>query len=228
MSELIANHRPTPGQTTSKEVGMRAYVKWLAACWTSSVGSIIALGWTGLHPDRHPLVFAWSVSWFIAAAVAGLTRNVFLRMDPQRFALARWERESRAYERFGLAGFCWLLKHTPFGWLNPILRMRAFGRCAIQELLREMNFAEGAHWLGGLITIGLGIGCFIAGHQAVGLSFAVVLVPTHVYPVMLQRANRARILRLCARQSRMTGLEVIRPTLPSDQPPAGLAGSRSP
>jgi hypothetical protein len=136
MSELSANSRPAPDQITSKEVGTRAYMKWLAVCWTSSVVSIIALGWTGLYPDRHPLVFAWSVSWFIAAAVAGFTRNAFLRMDPQRFGLARWEREGRAYERIGVDAFCWLLMHTPFGWLNPMLRMRTFGKAALPELLR--------------------------------------------------------------------------------------------
>jgi hypothetical protein len=196
------------------------HVQWLAVCWILSVGSIIALGWTGLHPDRHPLGFACSVSWFIAAAVAGFTRNAFLRMNPQWFGLARWEQESRAYERAGVAAFCWLLMHTPLGWLNPMLRMRTCGRAGIQELLKEMNFAEGAHWIGGLITMGLGIGYFIDGHKAVGLSFALVLVAAHLYPVMLQRANRARILRLCERQERLNKAwsqrkAVVAPGLPS-------------
>jgi hypothetical protein len=175
----------------------------MATCWTLSVGSIIGLSWTGLHPDEHPMVFAFSVSWFVAVAVAGFTRNAFFRMDPQRFGPARWEREGRVYECVGVAGFRSLLRHTPLGWLNPMLRMKTLRPSAMPELLREMNFAEGAHWIGGLITLGLGIGYLCAGHRAVGLSFALVLVTVHVYPVMLQRTNRARVLRLCERQNRL-------------------------
>lgn len=207
-----------PERINSRGVGATAYAKWIAACSTLSVASIIGLAWTGLHPDGHPLIFAFSVSWLAATAVAGFTRPTFLRMDPQRFRLARWEHEGRLYRRLGVTRFSRLLTHTPLGWLNPMLRVRAFGRSQIQLLLREMNFAEGAHWIGGLLTLGLVIGYSIAGHQAVALSFAVVLVSAHLYPVMLQRSNRTRILRLCERQDRLNS--------PSSRPKAACVPRR--
>jgi hypothetical protein len=74
-------------------------------------------------------------------------------MDPMRIRFARWEREGRVYYKVGVTAFRWLLLHTPLGWLDPKLKID-FHRSCIERLLREMNFAEGSHWIGGVITLG--------------------------------------------------------------------------
>jgi hypothetical protein len=73
-----------------------------------------------------------------------------MRMDPKRFRLARWERQGRIYDVAGVAAVCWLLRHTSLGWLNPWLKLTS-SRSGLDRLLREMNYAEGAHLIGGLV-----------------------------------------------------------------------------
>lgn len=92
------------------------------------------------HPEKRPVLFAFSVSWGILVVVAAITRNALLNMDPKQFRFAHLEQEGRIYERFGVAIFGWLLRRTPLGWLNPGVRL-ASHRCGIDSLFREMNYA---------------------------------------------------------------------------------------
>jgi hypothetical protein len=192
-----------------KDVGAQAYARWLVVHWVSLIGATGGFALTTNRPDSYPVVFALSVSWAIALAVAGTTRNAFLKIDPERFRLAKWEREGRVYSLVGVGGFCWLLRHTPLGWLNPWLRMTSH-RSGIERLMREMNYAEGAHLVGGVITLGFAVGYVVAGHVAVGRTFALLTIVLHVYPVMVQRWNRGRILRVTGRLARLRN----RPTGP--------------
>jgi hypothetical protein len=182
--------------SSMKELGAAAYAKWLVVFWLGSVGCAWGLYLTIRHPDRHPLVFALSLSWMMVVVVAGSTRDLFLRMDPRRGCrFARREREGRVYRLLGAGAFCWLLNHTPLGWLNPRLKLTS-RRSGLELLLREMNYAEGAHVIGGLITLGLACGCVASGHISIGLAFAFLSVLCHIYPVMAQRWNRGRVLRI--------------------------------
>jgi hypothetical protein len=181
-----------------KELGAQVYARWLLVFCVLSAGAVSGFGCTMTRPENHPLVFAFSLSWVILVVVAAVTRDAFLRMDPKRFRFARWEREGRVYHRVGAAVFCWLLRHTPLGWLNPRLKLTSH-RSGIERLLREMNFAEGAHLVGGVVTLGFAIGYAAVGHTVLGLSFALLTIPFHVYPVMVQRWNRGRVLRVIRR-----------------------------
>jgi hypothetical protein len=181
-----------------KELGAQAYIRWLSFTLILSALSIAGLISTISRPDSHPVVLAFSVSWIISFAVPAVTRDAFLKVDPKRFHFARWEREGRVYGRVGITAYCWLLLHTPLGWLAPTLKLSSH-RSGFDRLLREMNFAEGAHLIGGALTLGFTLGYAATGHTAVGLSFAILTMLMHAYPVMLQRWNRGRILRLMSR-----------------------------
>ena len=181
-----------------RDLGPTAYTKWLVAFWVPSAVAIVGLVSTTSHPEKHPGLFAFSVSWVIIVVVAAITRDPLLKVDPKRFRFAHWEHEGRVYERFGVAALGWLLVHTPLGWLNPRVRP-ASHRPGIDGLLREINYAEGAHLVGGVVTLGLAVRYAVAGSMAVGASFAVIGILSHVYPVMLQRRNRGRVLRLVRR-----------------------------
>lgn len=191
------------------ELGAQTYAKWLSACWITSVASIAGFCWTVSHPDGHPLVFAFSVSWGIALVVAAVTRDAFLRMDPRRFGFARWEREGRIYRRMGIVAFGWLLQHSALGWLNPNLKLTC-RRSGLERLLREMAYAEGAHWIGGVVTVGIGIRYFAAGHTSIAVCLVTLTIFFHAYPVMLQRWNRGRVLRLIRRQDTHAKAPVVR------------------
>jgi hypothetical protein len=182
-----------------KEIGVRAYTKWLSIAMTLSVVSLAGLVLTISRPDSHPVVVAFSVSWIIVLIVTGVTRDAFVKMDPKRFHFARWEREGQVYGRFGIGAFSWLLLHSPLGWLDPWLKLGS-RRSELERLLREVNFAEGTHLLGGVWTLLIAFGYAAAGHAVVGLSFAILIIPLHIYPWMLQRWNRGRILRVMRRR----------------------------
>lgn len=182
----------------------KVQTKWLVMFWLLSVGTFTGLIWTSFCPDQHPLIFALSVSWIIAMLVSAVTRRFFMELDPWRFGLWRWEREGKIYDRFGLRTFRWLLKHTPLGWLNPWLRLTSC-RSGLERLLREITYAEGAHWVGGAATLGLAAACIFWGHVIVGLFLAAGTIPFHIYPVMLQRWNRGRVLRVSRRLNAFAG-----------------------
>lgn len=181
-----------------KEIGRQAYTKWLSITLILSVGSVAGLISTISRPDSHPVVLAFTMSWILVLLVSAVTRDALVKMDPKRFYFARWEREGLVYSRAGTVAFRWLLLHSPLGWLDPWLRSKSH-RSGLECLLREVNFAEGTHLVGGVLTLLLALGYAAAGHAGVGLAFTVLAVPIHVYPLMLQRWNRGRILRLMRR-----------------------------
>lgn len=194
--------RPLAEAGSAQGWDAQAYARWFAVFSLGSVCAASGFLWTVTRPDSHPLVFASALSWIITVVVAAATRTMFVRMDPRRFRFARWENEGRVYRMAGVEAFCWLLQHTPLGWLNPRLKLTC-RRSGIEPLLREMNFAEGAHWVGGVITLGVAGGYTAAGHRAVGLCCVLLTVLFHLYPVMAQRWNRGRALRIYARWKTM-------------------------
>jgi len=182
----------------------QTFVQWFSTCWLATVASLTGFCWTMTRPDSHPVVFAASVSWGVNLVVAAVMRDVLLRMDPRRFGYAVWEREGQVYRNAGVAAFRSLLRHTPLGWLNPLVRLAA-GRPDLDHLAREMVYAEGTHWIAGALTLILAIGYFVCGHATIAGCFAVLALPLHAYPVMLQRWNRGRVLRaMRRRQARAT------------------------
>ena len=158
------------------------------------IGMVIAIP----DVDRHPAVFAFSISWVIGGFVGAVTQKTLLQINSDRFHFARWERNGEVYRWVGVEAFCWILRRTPIGWLNPALKLNA-RKSGIENLLRQINFAEGAHIIGGAITLGCFIGYAFTGHVGVAGSFAVVTVLFHAYPIMVQRRNRGRIMRVIQR-----------------------------
>jgi hypothetical protein len=172
-----------------------AAAKYLVIFTTLMVVVGIGLVMTVLQPDRHPLVFAFSLTWLIMAFVAAVTSRIFVRLDPKRFRLARWEREGRIYDRVGLSAVRWVLRHTPLGWLNPNIKVRS-GGSDMDRLLRDMNAVEGVHILAAGMSLAAAAIYILAGQAAVGIWLVIFTILFNVYPVMLQRWNRGRILRL--------------------------------
>jgi hypothetical protein len=172
-----------------------AAAKYLVIFTALTVVVGIGLVMTVLQPDRHPLIFAFSLTWLIMAFVAAVTGRIFVRLDPERFRLARWECEGRIYDRVGLGAVRWVLRHTPLGWLNPNIKIRS-GGSDMDRLLRDMNAVEGVHILAAGISLAAAAIYFLAGQAVVGIWLVIFTILFNVYPVMLQRWNRGRILRL--------------------------------
>ena len=172
-----------------------ATAKYLVIFTALTVAVGIGLAMTVLRPDRHPLIFAFSLTWLIMAFVAAVTGWIFVRLDPERFRLAHREREGRIYDRVGLGAVRWVLRYTPLGWLNPNIKVRS-GRSDMDRLLRDMNAVEGVHILAAGISLAVAAFFTLAGQVVIGIWLVVLTILFNVYPVMLQRWNRGRIVRL--------------------------------
>lgn len=194
-------HERSNAEFDIRDVGAEAYGKWCLAFWAMSAAATGGVLWTASHPDNHPVVFTVSVTWFLGLFAGMLTRRALLRMDPKRFALSRWERDGRIYDHVGVGVFGWLFQHTPFGWLDPFLKVRS-GRSDMDRLLRELSFAEGSHLIQGVVSLSLALAFLAGGHAVVGLAFVVLSLPLHIYPIMLQRRSRGRVLRVMERDTR--------------------------
>lgn len=159
------------------------------------VGSGYGLAFAILGFYCNPAVLAMCLSWLIAFFTSALTSKIFFRLDLKRHRFLRWEHEGRIYERVGVRTFQWVVLHTPLGWLNPIVRRPG----DLDHLLRELSMAEGVHWVGGGVSLAFAAGFILAGYTFVGIWLVILSIPLHVYPVMLQRFNRGRVLRVLRR-----------------------------
>jgi hypothetical protein len=172
-----------------------ATAKYLVIFTALTVVVGIGLSMAVLQPDRHPMIFAFSLTWLIMALVAAMTGRIFARLNPKRFRLVRWEREGRIYDRVGLGAVRWVLQHTPLGWLNPNIKVRS-GWSDMDRLLRDMNAVEGVHIISAGVSLAVAALYIFAGQAILGIWLVILSILFNIYPVMLQRWNRGRILRL--------------------------------
>jgi hypothetical protein len=149
-------------------------------------------------PHGNPLVWAIAISWLIAITVAVLTSAILSKMNLRLFPLAGWENDGEVYDRRSIRAFRWVLLHSPLGWINPNLQVRA-SRSDCDRLLREMNAAEGVHWLTCVFAIILAISYLAGGHAVYGYVMLLIRIPFDLYPIMLQRWNRGRVCRVLSR-----------------------------
>jgi hypothetical protein len=120
---------------------------------------------------------------------------MLLRFEPKSLRFARWERNGRLYEWVGLGVFRWVLLHTPLRWLSEGTPLKP-GRSDLERLLRDLNAAEGLHAIAASVSLVVAAVYALTGHTTIAIWLVLVTIPFNVYPVMLQRWVRGRILRL--------------------------------
>jgi len=165
-----------------------------------TVGALYSIDGRVFRPHGNPLLYALAMSWLIAFAVA-LSASAFFRMNRTLFPLARWENDGEVYDRRSVRAFRWVLRQSPLGWINPNLHLSG-SRTDWDRLLREMNAAEGVHWITCVLASLLGVSYVVGGHAVYGYVILLVRIPFDLYPIMLQRRNRGRVNRLLRRQLR--------------------------
>ncbi len=159
-----------------------------------TVSALYALDRDFYPPHGNPLVYALAMSWLISFAVAMLTAAIFSAY-PKLFSLAGWENDGKVYDQMRVGAFRRILRHSPLGWINPNLHLSA-GRADCERLLKELSAAEGVHWLTFVASSILAIWCLADGYVVYGSVMLLVRIPFDLYPIMLQRRNRGRLLRL--------------------------------
>ena len=102
-------------------------------------------------------------------------------------------------DRTSIRAFRWVLLHSPLSWINPALHL-GVSRTDRERLLREMDVAEGTHWLTCFLSSILAISCLVGHYAVYGYVRLLVRVPLDLYPILLQRWNRGRLCRVLSRE----------------------------
>ena len=149
-------------------------------------------------PHGNPLVYSLAMSWLISMTIAVVSSAIFFKVNPALFCMAHWEKEGEIYELAGIRAFRWVLFHSPLGWINANFHLRG-SRVDCDRLLREMNSSEAVHWLTCIVSVMLAISNIVHGYVMYGYAMLLIRIPFDLYPIMLQRWNRGRVLRVLTR-----------------------------
>src|SRR5579863_2139754 len=186
-------------RTPQEEQGIRVMRSVLMiAIFTS--GSVYSIEGRAFPPHGNPLVYSIAVSWLISMTIAVVSSAIFFRVNPTLFSLAQWERQGEIYDRAGIRAFRWVLFHSPLGWINPNFHLR-ISRADCGRMLREMNTSESIHWLTCVVSVVLAISYLLHDHAVYGYVMLLVRIPFDLYPIMLHRWNRGRVLRVLERSA---------------------------
>ncbi|MDO3704966.1 hypothetical protein Q3W71_25190 [Micromonospora sp. C28SCA-DRY-2] len=143
----------------------------------------------------HFALMAWAAAWVEAARPA-------LRGDHWR--IRRWE--PALYRRLGVAAYRRLLRRL--GWERLMGHSFAGTRSALPALDLRTRRSEFGHSVLAVVALGLaGVAALLGAGPAAGW-LAGLTVPLHGYPILLQRALRARIRQVTAATEHRAGTGV--------------------
>jgi hypothetical protein len=128
-----------------------------------------------------------AVSW---VALAG--QFVFFDLGSRYYRIRPFEQQGHFYEQLGIGFFKILVGRGPWSHLNPTLRFS--GKLAhLTGLETEMRRAEGGHLVAFIMMVFATMFAAAQGWLDAAGWVTLFNVPFNLYPVMLQRCNRARI-----------------------------------
>jgi hypothetical protein len=141
-------------------------------------------------------VFAWVLHFVLMAWIAGLVDTARPELNGPWFTVREWE--PAVHRRLGAWAYMRLLRLV--GWERMTRRTSGFTgtRASLVALDRQTRTSEFGHLIIAVLVTALsvlaaGVGAWDAAAWLSGLT-----VVLHVYPIVLQRALRARIQRLRA------------------------------
>lgn len=164
---------------------------------TSFVAAELVLAWRFLGPHNGATAFLFC---FLPTSWAPcVKRAINIRLPSQLYNLQAWETNKRVYERLGIRTFRHMLRMPVIRSLNQDIP-RQFRERHYEEAEREMRFAEASHVLASIVAL-LAIAYALTQRwwDTAG-SLVVCNTIVNAYPVMLQRYNRGRLLRVMAMQ----------------------------
>jgi hypothetical protein len=144
-----------------------------------------------------------------AAVIYGLTMTLVRLMrhvvpfafPPGYYRLRPFEIDGRLYRRLGVVTFKWLLFKSRVELLNFSARL-SHGRTGLHGLERGIGEAETDHAIALLVMVVLTIYAAMHAWWALVSWLLLANVVANLYPVMLQRHNRARLMPVLERLRR--------------------------
>ncbi len=148
---------------------------------------------------RNP-VFAFAINWLVMTLVAilGSALHITMPLPPAYYRIRPFEANGRLYEALGVRIFKIILIRSPLALLNPTIHYKG-DRSALFDLESKMRDSETGHLFIFIIMILIVIHMAIEGWWNFATWLMVFNIFFNVYPIMLQRYNRARLAPLIER-----------------------------
>lgn len=186
----------TPAPRTTR---LREPAAWAGAlCVCAAGAALIALFGRWLGPESA--LFAFEFHFVGMACAVYVDRLLAPRLDGRRFEVS--SREARVYRALGALAF--LRLQRAIGWEAALRAGQRFElrRATLRDYDHATRQGENAHAILFLLTVVVSVGAIAAGAPKAAPWLLGQAVVFHVYPVMLQRAQRARLQPLLERLER--------------------------
>jgi hypothetical protein len=169
-------------------------VQKVVASATAVVVSLAVLVWAERAFGAASVWFAFLVVWVPMVAVGSLSRVVQVRLPNRYHELRRFERDGRVYERLGVRLAKSALRRGPLAVFNPQLHLPAERTPAqLAHLAQRMRDAEASHAVLFVVMLAVVVDAAARGWWPAAALTLVFDVLMNLYPVMLQRYNRAKL-----------------------------------
>jgi hypothetical protein len=165
----------------------------------------------GLVFGASASIFSWIVSMMLSPLLR--TTAYYSRLSSLDFAP-----RAPLSRRLGLHHFKWVVRNTPFKFLNPAIRVRGTGT-DLALIRDEMTKAEINHLIGFALVILAALYMGIAVGPVFGVAMMVGNTLLNLYPSLLQQENKRRIDRVVHRRDAAARPSPARPG--SGSPHAG-------
>jgi Glycosyl-4,4'-diaponeurosporenoate acyltransferase len=156
----------------------------------------LTLGWVAAiavsaRPALHAAAYAWFLNWSIQIAVTVASWVHPFSLPPRYYRPPRQPMPAAWARLSGLR-----LYGRVVNWLTPL----AFDRRSPGEIDAAFRAAETTHAITLATVMVVAAVCLATGAVAAGLCLALWNVLFNLYPIALQRNNRARLSRLALRR----------------------------
>lgn len=190
--------------TTARErpTRVRDPLAWAGSFGVCAAGGALIAFFARVMGLASPL-FAFNAHFVGMACAVYVDMLLVPRLDARWFEVS--PREVRVYRALGALGFMRLLR--AIGWERSMRIGQKFQmrRATLGDYERATRHGENAHAILFVVTLVAALGLGIAGEVAGVLWLVGMGVVFHVYPVLLQRTQRARLKPLLARCAAASG-----------------------
>jgi len=172
---------------------MRRWGQLLSFILVSGLFILMAI-WLLNSFDPHSVWLAFLWNWLALSYLAVLGQFILIVFPDGYYALRRFERNGALYTTLGIRLFQKVVRLGPLALSSPGLRFISRSDL-VRRLDLETRKVEAAHALAFmLVTLSAGV-FWVRGMAPAAAWMMLFNLPLNVYPIMLQRYNRARLVR---------------------------------
>jgi hypothetical protein len=173
------------------------FIKRILIITTATAALVYLVGWSAQAFGVHSAMFGFLANWLVMAwgAITGQVWEFWLPTG--YYQLRTFENKGRVYEYLGIQWFKKLVRRGPLSIFAPNLhtqrKIPSQSKAELTNLQREMCKTETGHLMIGVMVILMAGYTSIKGWWDAAGWLLLFNIPINVYPVMLQRYNRARL-----------------------------------